>query len=465
MRAAPSREDPTVAALSEFAGGPAGRHGLPHRWWGPTRVLVALGTMTWVLGLLTKKACADDAWLRPGPSYARMCWNDWGFAGLATPDRTFDEPLPPAPALVARLVSELVQLVPATAAERVQTGAVLTAVLMSLVLLAGVVASTRTDPRRPWDGAVVALAPMVALTWATSWHVVALGSLAVGLWAWARGRPVLAGVAFGVAGATVLPALTVLVALLVVAARRSGEAGSGAGDTEAFPARQVLHTVVAALATWLLLAAPRLLDGGAEFAWWVRAVDGGSVWLLLTQVTGRTFSATAVTVVSALLWVGWAALVAWLTLRAAGPRWGRGPADVRTVASVALLLAGGALLVSPWLPPAAGLVLLPFAAFAVPRWGPLLVWQAAEVVHLAVTGWYYSGALAPADGGHPVLYWVAVAARVTALAWLLSRAVVGLLGAPSVGQDASGDVDRVERGRRVADADLDLLADRGDAGA
>ncbi|MGN0065630.1 MAG: hypothetical protein ACI379_15445 [Nocardioides sp.] len=458
MRAAPSREDPTVAALSECVGGPAGRHGLPHRWWGPTRVVVALGTLVWVAGLLTKKACADDAWLRSGPAYARMCWNDWGWSGLATADRRLDEPLPPLPAAVGRLASWLAQLVPATAAERVQTGAVATVVLVAVVLLAATVAATRTDPRRPWDGAVVALAPLVALTWATSWHVLALGGLAVGLWAWARGRPVLAGIAFGAAGATMLSALSVVVALLVVAAGQSGT-----DRRPAFSSAAVLRTVLAALLTWTVLAAPRLLTSdGPPFAWWVRGVDGGSVWLVLTQGTGRTFSAAEVTVVSSLLWVAWAAVVAWLVLRADGPRWGRGPADVRTIASAALLLLGGALVLAPWVPPAAGLVLLPLAALAVPRWGPLLVWQAAEALHLVLTGWYYSGALAPADGGYSYLVWLAIGLRVAALGWLLSRAVVGLRTAPAEEPYGSGDGDPVEGGRGVADPHLDLLPDLGD---
>jgi hypothetical protein len=412
-------------------------------------VLVALGAVTWVLGLLTKTPCAADGWSTTQLDQARLCADEWGFSGLATPSRSLSEPLPPLPWLLGKLVETLAAQA-SLAGDRVVLGAATTVVLVAAALLAAVVAAARTDPTRAWDGAVVALLVMVPLTWSTSWHTVAAAAIALGLWAWSRGRPRWAGVAFGAAGATVLSTLAVLVALLIVAALR----GRGSRANTRRGAGGLADTFAASVLTWLALSGVRLLgDPDAGFAWWVRAVDAGSVWMLVSQSFDTTLSAARVTLAAAVLWVLWAAWVAWWLRGSRGPRWGEGPHQVRTVASVALLLVGGAVLLVGWAPPGLGLVLVPLAAFAVPRWGPLLVWQACEVIHFVLTGWYYGGVIAPGDGGHSEIYWTAIVLRLSGVVWLLAWAAWGLR--------VSAEDDLVEGGRRVADPDLDLLTDGG----
>jgi hypothetical protein len=65
-------------------------------------------------------------------------------------------------------------------------------------------------------------------------------------------------------------------------------------------------------------------------------------------------------------------------------------------------------------------VLLPLAAVAIPRWRDLLVWQACEVFHFAMSGFYLGEALAPTGGGDARAYWLAIVVRVAGLLWLVA---------------------------------------------
>ena len=58
-------------------------------------------------------------------------------------------------------------------------------------------ALSRVHRRRPWDAAGFAVAPLLVLTGLASWDLLAVAAIAVALWAWSRGRPVLAGVLVG----------------------------------------------------------------------------------------------------------------------------------------------------------------------------------------------------------------------------------------------------------------------------
>ena len=53
------------------------------------------------------------------------------------------------------------------------------------------------------------------------------------------------------------------------------------------------------------------------------------------------------------------------------------------------------------------LVLLPLAVVAVRAWSHLLVWQACEIGHWALLGFYLGGLLAPSGGGDARAYWLA----------------------------------------------------------
>ena len=65
---APTRTDPFARSMSEVVGGPVGRHGRPHRWWTPVRVLLALFAVVFALSLVHHVPVhGDQLGQRPGP--------------------------------------------------------------------------------------------------------------------------------------------------------------------------------------------------------------------------------------------------------------------------------------------------------------------------------------------------------------------------------------------------------------
>ena len=78
----------------------------------------------------------------------------------------------------------------------------------------------QVNPRRPWDAAIFALSPTLALTGLINWDLLAVGLVAGALWAWSRDRPVLTGVLIGLGAATKLYPLFLLGGLLIICLRR-----------------------------------------------------------------------------------------------------------------------------------------------------------------------------------------------------------------------------------------------------
>ena len=177
-----------------------------------------------------------------------------------------------------------------------------------------------------------------------------------------------------------------------------------------------------------------------------RTADTGSVWLLIDQAGDASvpFGVRTVVLVAVLAAAGVSAYA--MT--------GRRPRDIATTARAGVVVLGTLLLVTPSAPPESALLLLSLAAFAVPRWRDLLVWQACELVAWVLTGWYLGEALVPGGGGDSRAYWVAVVLRLVGVLWLVAAAV-----------RVSGDRDAVERGRGEPDPHVDLLADARHPGA
>ena len=94
------------------------------------------------------------------------------------------------------------------------------AVWLALAWLIVVWAVVRLRPSRPWDAALVALSPLVAVHAFTNYDTLAVAAATVGLLALARGRPWLAGILLGVGGALKLYPLFLLLPVVLVAVRR-----------------------------------------------------------------------------------------------------------------------------------------------------------------------------------------------------------------------------------------------------
>jgi uncharacterized membrane protein len=426
---APTREDPLVRALSPGIGGPRGTHGAGS-WWTPVRVLLALVTLAFVLGLVQKAPCAAQAWQDGTVRYTQMCYSDIPYLYSG---RGFAEEVPPYvdnggryeyleypvitglfaywTAVVTHAVFEQPSTAGLTVAQvqadpvvrdNIVPYTVVNAVLLFGCALLAVWALAGVHRRRPWDAALVAAAPVLPLAALINWDLLVVALLATALLAWSRSRPLLAGVLIGLGTAAKLYPLFVLGPLLVLClrTRRMG----------AF-----WPVLAGAAGSWLVTNLPVALvnfEGWARF--WTfnadRGADLGSLWYAAT-LAGHPVSADAINLTSWVLFGGACAAVAALTLFA--PRRPRLP-------QLAFLVVVAFLLVNKVYSPQYVLWLLPLAALARPRWRDLLIWQAGEVIYFGAIWLHLSGDFAPASGdGTPVPYILAILARVAAQLWLV----------------------------------------------
>ena len=444
---APTSDDPVVRALSEGVGGPLGERAARHPWWTPTRVVLALTALCFALGMVQKAPCAEDGWRDGDQRYTAMCYSDLpylytgrGMAELAWPysddpqvrerHETMEYPvgisywaygtawvthwLAGAPDLDARraLPDDEVFGQPGMADETRLYVAV-NAVGLGLLTLLAASLLTRVHPRRPWDAAAFAVSPALAVSGLINWDLLAVVCVAAALWAWARGRPGLAGVMIGLGTAVKLYPVLLLGGVVVLCLRRwhRGPVRPGARRAEVLS-----RTLVGAAVAWLLANAPAYLTGPE--AWRVfwsfnvdRGPDLGSVWLVAAQAGNLSIPAETVNRVSLLAFGGWCLLVGALGLLA--------PQRPR-LAQLAFLVLAGFLLVNKVYSPQYVLWLLPLAVLSRPRWRDQLIWQGSEVFYFAVVWWYLAGALAPGAGDDAGFYWIGIGVRVLGELWLVA---------------------------------------------
>ena len=297
----PSTDDPVVGGAVEAIGGRPGRHARvgERRFWNPVRVLVVLTLLTSVFGYAQKLPCRDGSnWVNEY-QYTRACYTDvialYGAEGLSDGKTPYYQHPVEYPVVIGAVmqVSSLAtkavaKVMPDDARQSAARRAVaaakttddrvkalgslsyadglarsryfydLTWLVMTACALVVVVATARTAGRRPWDAALFALAPGLLLHGTTNWDLLAMALAALGLLSWARRRPVLAGVWFGLATATKLYPILFLAPLLFLCLR--------AGKFRAW-LTAALATVIMALAVTapIYLTAPSFSDTGGQF--------------------------------------------------------------------------------------------------------------------------------------------------------------------------------------------------------
>ncbi|MCM0674188.1 glycosyltransferase 87 family protein [Micromonospora phytophila] len=408
----PSRSDGFVRGVSSVIGGPLGDHavaldrpaGRERRFWTAARIVLAMVCLTLALHWVQKSPCQDGAW-QNNVQYTRFCYTD--VLALYYAERLNEGAVPyqdhpvEYPVLTGYFMGALG--LPVHALGEGDPGLNqgmwfynLNALVLGALAVATVAVILALRRRRPWDAALFALAPALLLTATVNWDLLAIGLAAFGLLAWARRRPVVAGVLLGLAGAAKMWPLFVLGPILVLALR--------AGRL-----RAALAAVGAALVSLVAVNLPVALPYWENWDRFfelnsTRPIDWGTLWYIGRYLDGKIGSANpadlgpfewlnanipALNTLSYALF-GLACLgVAALALLA--PRRPR-------LAQLAFLVVAAFLIFSKVWSQQFVLWLLPLVVLARPKWGAFLAWQLAEVCYFVA----FYGELLGAATSRPV---------------------------------------------------------------
>jgi uncharacterized membrane protein len=410
----PTQVDPVARAALPLLGGPVGRRAaLGRAWWTPVRISVLAGLLVYAVGWLSKGYCVANGWGAP-QRYMYLCYSDipllYSSRGLA--DGVFPYLLTPGEGqevleypVLTGVFMYLAAMVTRLLDGEGTTFFAVTVVAMSALLAWTIASTSRTVPRRPWDGLMVALAPVVALAGFVNWDLLAVALTSAALAAWSRRMPLVAGIWLGLAAAAKFYPLLLIgpVALLCIR-RRQG--------------RALGLFVAGAVGAWLAVNVPVML---ANFEGWARfysfsrerGIDFGSPWYALTLL-GVDIPAAALNPLATLTFAAACLAIAWLALRAAQPP---------RLAALAFLVVGAFVLTNKVYSPQYVLWVLPLAVMARPRWRDLLIWQAGEAAYFVGIWWYLVGYGTQDKGLHEGWYVAATAAHWVATAWLMALVV------------------------------------------
>jgi len=378
----PSRSDPLVRGASTVIGGPLGTHARPDPAAGrrSLRVLLALTLLTLLLGWLGDLPCRDSLW-SAGEQYTKLCYTDvtalYFAEGLDAGKTPYQDHPVEYPVLIGGLMLVAAggaELFPASA--RPEAFFDLTALMLAGFALLTVATTARLAGRRRWDAAMVALAPTLALHANTNWDLAAVGLAGLGLLAWARRRPVAAGVLLGLAIATKLYPVLFLgpLFLLCLRAGRLRPWLLTAGSAAAVCVAVNLPIALAYPQSWR-----RFFTLNTE-----RGADWDSLWFLLQSLRGRPLDSgaepTMLNAASLACLLVLLAGVTWLAL--AAPRRPR-------LASLLFLTVVAFLLTNKVWSPQYSLWLVPLAVLARPSWRLFLGWQVLELAVWATRLYYF----------------------------------------------------------------------------
>jgi uncharacterized membrane protein len=273
---------------------------------------------------------------------------------------------------LAKTYTALSKLVPLPVIAEVVVFFDIAAFGLALAWLATVWASASLSGRRIWDAALVAASPLLIFQIFTNFDALATGFAMAGLLAWARRKPVLAGVLIGLGGAAKMYPLLFLGPMLVLAIRTGRY-------------RALARTAGAAAATWLLVNLPVLVKyprGWSEFFRLNarRGDDMDSLYNVVKSFTGwRGFDPklgfweppTVLNAVAAVSFVVCCAAITYIALTARQrPR----------VQQLLFLVVAAFLLTNKVWSPQFSLWLVPLAVLALPHRRVLLAWMTIDAL-------------------------------------------------------------------------------------
>ena len=418
----PSRTDAIGAALSEVVGGPVGRHALIGRTrvFTPVRVMFLIALVFLALGWSTKSPCLQTigsgtpeqrvANWQNQRAYYELCYSDtvplYGAELLSegkfpyksswletdskgqvktqydgkTAVRYMEYPVLTG---VYQYVSMALAKTYTAAAKATKLPVIngvaevvmffnISAFGLALAWLATVWGTAMLAGRRVWDAALVAASPILIFQIFTNFDALATGLAVGGLLAWARRRPVLAGVLIGLGVAAKLyPALILLPLFLL--GLRTGRL------------RDAARAALVTAATWALVNLPvalRYPRGWSEFFRLNsrRGDDMDSLYNVVKSFTGwKGFDSglgfwqppIALNTVVAVAFLLCCAAIGYIALTA--PRRPR-------LAQLVFLVVAAFLLVNKVWSPQFSLWLVPLAVLALPHRRILLVWMTIDAL-------------------------------------------------------------------------------------
>lgn len=423
----PSRSDSLLRNFTELVGGPLGKRSSPGevsaRPFTVERVLIVLTVIAALLAVLAKDYCRVNGWETPGQFYA-TCYSDFPelFKNRGLGDGVFpfftQGSLFEYPVLMGIIAGVTALMVPGqgVGSERILGYFDVNATLIVAVWMVTVILTARINKRRPWDAAMVAVAPGIILAGFINWDMWAVGLLALGMYFFARDKLILAGVFIGLGTATKLYPLLILGAVLVLSLR--------SGKFRAF-----FVTAGAALASWLAVNLPLAALNPAGWRYFFeftqsRPAGYSSPWFAYNLVADRLqwmqMNAATINTLALYLFIAACALIGILALCA--------PQRPR-IAQLAFLIVAAFILTNKVYSPQFVIWLIPLLALARPRWRDFLIWQAAEGLHWAAIWMYLGQATSGGSVQHTLdmsYYVLAVGLHMVVTAYLMARIIMDI---------------------------------------
>ncbi|WP_327121387.1 glycosyltransferase 87 family protein [Nocardia sp. NBC_01730] len=453
----PSRNDSLTAQLSTVVGGPVGDHALigRARFWTPMRVLMAFAVVFLALGWFGKAGCIQQTtgadggltldW-SDGRQYVAMCYSDtvplYGAERLnegafpykkqwteSTPDGGLETRYMEYPVLsglyqyLSMRIAKSWDASPLPGALQVVIYFNVVAFGLAMAWLVTVGATALLAGRRIWDAALVACSPLVIAHAFTNFDALATAFAATGLLAWARRKPVLAGLLLGLGGAAKLYPLLLLGPILVLCLRADPmqrtprtHLGLRIRDIDCWatamtwvretpyrvqflstrPLGAAIVTVVAALTTWVAVNLPIAAlypSGWREFFRLntTRHADPDSIYNVIKSFTDwpgfdgaldYAQQPVILNAVSLLVFVVACGLIGYIGLTA--------PQRPR-LAQLCFLVVAAFLLTNKVWSPQYSLWLVPLAVLALPHRRVLLAWMTIDALVWVPRMFYYLG--------------------------------------------------------------------------
>jgi hypothetical protein len=416
---APSLDDPIANAATDVLGGPLGRHARRiFDFSNVTRVLVLLTLLVLMVGVMQRGPCVNNAWTAGTEQYTNLCYSDIGHeyqtSGLeshAAALRTITQfGYPVVVAAAMQIAAGIANHLGVGVIAQTQWFYGVTVWILAAFAILTVLALIGLSGRRPWDAAMFALAPALLLVGTVNWDLIGVGLTTIALLAWARNRPVVAGLLLGFAEAAKFYPVLLLIPLLVLCWRT--------GRMDAF-----MRTAGATVVGWLIVTVPVLLTAGGSWlsyyysSNWQPVVGNGSFWLVLD--TWFKVDLTSVVNTAAIIMLG----ALWLAVALLGLLAERRP----RVGQLAFLTVASFVLVNKVYSPQYSLWLVPLAILARPRWRDFLIWQLCDAVYYVSIWLYLLGVSVPTRGLPVDFYVIAIVIHMAGVVYFAVQVVRDIL--------------------------------------